>query len=164
MSDARSFITPKYDLNLTSETLAIRRDNILLRIYPKQLKFQLDRISDDSIDETIVDREYKQIQRTATFKKTVFGVFGYIKLKTVSYLILIEEASIVGQILKGLVYRVEKLMFIPLNIKGDMKIDINDQQYIDMIKHVQKEKSFYFSYDMDLTKNMQATFQDIQNF
>lgn len=69
-----------------------------------------------------------------------------------------------GQILKGLVYRVEKLMFIPLNVKGDMKIDINDQQYIDMIKHVQKEKSFYFSYDMDLTKNMQATFQDIQNF
>ena len=90
-------------------------------------------------------------------------MFGYIKLKTVSYLILIEEASIVGQILKGLVYRVEKLMFIPLNVKGDMKIDINDQQYIDMIKHVQKEKSFYFSYDIDLTKNMQATFQDIQN-
>ena len=53
-------------------------------------------------------------------------MFGYIKLKTVSYLILIEEASIVGQILKGLVYRVEKLMFIPLNVKGDMKIDIND--------------------------------------
>ena len=32
----------------------------------------------------------------STFKKTMFGVFGYIKLKTVSYLILIEEASIIG--------------------------------------------------------------------
>ena len=59
MSDARSFITPKYDMHLTVESLAIRRDNILLRIYPKQLKFQLDRISDDSIEETIVDKEYK---------------------------------------------------------------------------------------------------------
>ena len=55
-------------------------------------------------------------------------------------------------------------MFVPLDKKGDMKIDINDQQYIDMIKHVQNEKSFYFSYDMDLTKNMQQTFQDISNF
>ena len=91
-------------------------------------------------------------------------MFGYIKLKTVSYLILIEEAAVIGQILKGLVYRVEKLMFVPLDHKGDMKIDINDQQYIDMIKHLQKEKSFYFSYDLDLTKNMQATFVDIQSF
>ena len=56
----------------------------------------------------------------------LFGVFGYIKLKTVSYLILIEEATIIGQILKGLVYRVKKLMFVPLDHKGDMKIDIND--------------------------------------
>ena len=56
----------------------------------------------------------------------LFGVFGYIKLKTVSYLILIEEATIIGQILKGLVYRVEKLMFVPLDHKGDMKIDINN--------------------------------------
>ena len=32
-----------------------------------------------------------------------------------------------------------------------------------MIKHIQKEKSFYFSYDLDLTKNMQQTFTDIQN-
>jgi len=46
----------------------------------------------------------------------------------VSYLILIEEASIVGEILKGLVYRVEKLMFIPMNLveKGDMKIHKED--------------------------------------
>ena len=45
-----------------------------------------------------------------------------------SYLILIEEASIVGEILKGLFYRVEKLMFVPLTLKesGDMKIDSKD--------------------------------------
>ena len=78
------------------------------------------------IDETQVDRDFRKIQQTVKFKKMLFGVFGYIKLKTVSYLILIEEATIIGQILKGLVYRVEKLMFVPLDHKGDMKIDIND--------------------------------------
>ena len=73
-----------------------------------------------------MDRDYKKIQQISKTKKTVFGVFGYIKLKTVSYLILIEEASIIGQILKGLVYRVEKLMFVPLDHRGDTKIDIMD--------------------------------------
>ena len=96
MSDARSFINPKYDFHLTSDSLAIRRDNILLRIYPKQLKFQLDRINDDGIEESHIAKDYKKIQISATFKKTIFGVFGYIKLKTVSYLILIEEAAIMG--------------------------------------------------------------------
>ena len=37
-----------------------------------------------------------------------------------------DRYYIIGQILKGLVYRVEKLMFVPLDHKGDMKIDIND--------------------------------------
>jgi hypothetical protein len=49
------------------------------------------------------------------------------------YLILIEEASIVGQILNGNVYRVDQLMFVPLSTNGSMTIDNNDKPYIDMI-------------------------------
>jgi hypothetical protein len=60
-------------------------------------------------------------------------VFGYIKLKSMPYLILIEEASIVGQILNGNVYRVDQLMFVPLSTNGSMQIDNNDKPYIDMI-------------------------------
>lgn len=30
-----------------------------------------------------------------------------------------------------------------------------------MIRTVEKEKAFYFSYDIDLTKNMQVTFSEI---
>jgi hypothetical protein len=43
----------------------------------------------------------------SSFKKSLYGVFGYIKLKAMPYLILIEEASIVGQILNGNVFRVD---------------------------------------------------------
>jgi hypothetical protein len=92
----------------------------------------------------------------------VYGVFGYIKLAKVSHLILIEEASIVGQLLKGTVYRVEKLMFVPLHYNAKMTIDPEDLPFVDMIRTVEKEKAFYFSYDFDLTKNMQVTMQEIQ--
>ena len=44
----------------------------------------------------------------------VYGVFGYIKLACYSYIILIEEASIIGQILNANIYKVDKLLFLPL--------------------------------------------------
>ena len=91
----------------------------------------------------------------------MYGVFGYIKLAKVSHLILIEEASIVGQLMRGTVYKVEKLMFVPLNYNAKMQIDSEDLPFVDMIRTVEKEKAFYFSYDIDLTKNMQLTLQEI---
>jgi hypothetical protein len=84
----------------------------------------------------------------------IYGVFGYIKLKKNPHLILIEEASIVGQIIRGTVYRVEKLLFLPLNKQGNNLIDPEDMPFVNMINTVQKEKAFYFSYEIDLTQNI----------
>jgi len=36
-------------------------------------------------------------------------------------------------------------------------------EYIEMIQRIQEEKCFYFSYDIDLTKNIQSTVQECQN-
>ena len=83
-----------------------------------------------------MDKEYSEIQSQASFKKSVYGVFGYIKLSKVSHLILIEEASIVGQLMRGTVYKVEKLMFVPLNYNAKMQIDAEDLPFVDMIKTV----------------------------
>ncbi len=83
----------------------------------------------------------------------MWGVFGYIKLKKVSHLILIEKASLVGKLLKGSIYKVDKLMFVPLNYSANMKIDESDEAYVEMIKKIQNEKAFYFAYEFDLTKN-----------
>jgi hypothetical protein len=63
-------------------------------------------------------------------------VFGYIKLSKVSYLVLIEEATIIGQILNGIVYRVEKLMYIPLINNSSLKIDADDEAYVAMIEKI----------------------------
>tara|TARA_B110000285_G_C15100172_1_gene604522 strand:+ start:291 stop:593 length:303 start_codon:yes stop_codon:yes gene_type:complete len=92
----------------------------------------------------------------------VYGVFGYIKLACLSYLIVIEEASLVGQILQANVFKVEKLMFLPLSNDPRRKIEQEDLQFVEMINKIQAERAFYFSYDMDLTKNIQRSLQEIQ--
>ena len=46
-------------------------------------------------------------------------------------------------------------MFLPLSNDPKRKIEAEDLQFVDMINKIQSEKAFYFSYDMDLTKNTQ---------
>jgi len=89
----------------------------------------LDRLENGSKE----SEEYDKILKTSTFVKKVYGVFGYLKLAIYSYLIVIEEASLIGQVLRANVYRVEKLLFIPLTNDASMQIDPKDQLYIDMI-------------------------------
>ena len=48
MKDARKILSPKYEFNRTSECIALVRDEIIYRIYPKELKFQLDRLVSNS--------------------------------------------------------------------------------------------------------------------
>ena len=39
MKDARKILTPKYEFNRTNECIALVRDDIIYRIYPRELKF-----------------------------------------------------------------------------------------------------------------------------
>ena len=62
-----------------------------------------------------VQQQYDEILKDKSgINMKVYGIFGYIKLACYSYLIIIEEASIIGQILHANIYKVEKLMFLPL--------------------------------------------------
>jgi hypothetical protein len=45
---------------------------------------------------------------------------------------LIEEASIVGQILRGTVYRVEQLLFVPI-ASGQQSVAPEDAEFVQMI-------------------------------
>ena len=101
---------------------------VLFRIFFKDgLKFQLDKFGDDPKTDT----EYAKIKKSG---QTVFcyGVFGFVTFEHESYLILIEEASIVGQILRGTVFIVDKLRFVPICADGKVK----DWKQIQMIEHI----------------------------
>lgn len=87
----------------------------------------------------------------------MYGVFGKIDLGVGSYLILIEQATLVGEILGSQVYRVEKLMYVPVHstTKNPTEIEEQDKSFIQMIEKIQSDKAFFFSYSFDLSKNMQ---------
>jgi hypothetical protein len=59
-------------------------------------------------------------------------VFGYVKLAKLSYIILIKEASIVGQIIGATILRVEELSFIPIS-QSQTEIDPEDESFVGML-------------------------------
>jgi len=64
-----------------------------------------------------------------------FGIFGTFDVSPNSYIILITEASLVGDIMGAEVYRVEELKFLPLDSQSD-QVYKQDEQYIDMLKNL----------------------------
>lgn len=60
--------------------------------------------------------EKNRLSAQAKFTKTIYGIFGQIKFASGEYLILIEEASLIGELLQSgsEILRVEQLMYIPL--------------------------------------------------
>ena len=53
------------------------------------------------------------------------------------------------------ILRVEKLLYIPLsNPSFPITIPAEDQKLIGMLETLQKNKSFYFSFSLDLTKRI----------
>jgi len=136
MADARNTVTPKFQLTRTQDCIALARDGLyLMRIFPRTLQFQLDRLEQGSK----VEEEYQMAVKGSKFGKMVYGVFGYIKLACYRYIILIEEAAVVGQILKADIFKVTKLMFLPLRNDSSRMIASEDQPFIDMISNIQKE-------------------------
>ena len=59
MQDARKCLKPRYSFARTSKCIAILVDNILFRIFPDQVKFQLDRLGDEPDDK--VRKEFEDI-------------------------------------------------------------------------------------------------------
>lgn len=101
--------------------MALMRDNILFRVMPDKsqassdsktagMTFQLDRLVDEvnsgRSQSGNVEAQFAQLKKRATFNSRVYGVFGYLRCNPVHYLVLIEDAVIVGQIANGIIYKV----------------------------------------------------------
>ena len=86
-----------------------------------------------------------------------YGIFGQVELPTGPHLIMIEKATLVGQLIEtgSEILKVEKLLYIPLkNAKAGAALSQQDKPAVDMIENIQANKSFYFSFKLDLTKTM----------
>ena len=80
-----------------------------------------------------------------------FGTLGIAKLHASKYLIVITEASFVGNLKDAKVFRVDKCSYYPYKLNSSA----TDKQYLAMYDEVICTKSLYFSYTYDLTHTVQ---------
>ncbi|CAD8116127.1 unnamed protein product [Paramecium primaurelia] len=128
------------------------------------LESQQDKIKLFSIDQPEQIHIYHNIGRVTKIEtKTLqeqksntsigfFALYGIIQLKNWSYLLLVTEANMVGQILQRTILQVEQISFLPLVSNGRLNdIHADDQTYCKMLKEVFSTKTLYFSYEYDLS-------------
>jgi hypothetical protein len=84
--------------------------------------------------------------------ESCFGVFGYLEMQAGHYLILIEQAKLIGNILNAPVFQVTGLKYVPLYNRAP---SANDKIYLEMVDKIARERAFYFSYHCDMTTSVQ---------
>jgi hypothetical protein len=82
---------------------------------------------------------------------------GLVKRDQREYLLLIEECSLMGQILKSNVFRVDQIIAIPLQHEANQA----DLEHVALIESLVKDKSFYFSYNYNLTNSLQTNVNNL---
>ena len=128
MVDAKLVHKPPFTAYwLPGGDIFIRRESTILRIQSANRSCELIEYS--------AAWEHK-LESFNTSKKEIYGIFGQKKLVDNNYLILIEEATMLGQLFTACseIYRVEKLMFVNLrNTKNPFEIAQSDQVYVEMM-------------------------------
>lgn len=103
----------------------------------------------------------------SVFADICYGIMGIIRLISGNHLILITEASLVGEIYSpgAIVYRMENVRIIPYNdtnsaarqtVMSDQQKEYNNR-YLLMLESILRMPSYYFSYVYDLSSSLQRT-------
>jgi hypothetical protein len=138
----------------TTKTVEVCEGEIILRDETIPDILSIDR--GDSTISKKSDSSYNPV-----FKINVYGVYGIISLSTSKYLVLITEALYVGEILTKRIFQINKVIYIPISQQFTYKTTSylrpkEDASYLDMLDNFFANKTLYFSYDYDLTSNLQG--------
>ncbi len=90
-----------------------------------------------------------------------FCIFGFIKFYFGYYAIVASDCTQIGKIGRNIIYRVDKLQYIPLfsyDIPDKNSFLFLENKYIDLFKSFALTKQLYFSYTYDLSKTVQRNF------
>ncbi|CAI2362063.1 unnamed protein product [Moneuplotes crassus] len=148
MTDAREILIPRFiyirEINSKAQTcsaiLKYSNSKQAIRVYR-------------GVSEFIQDLEaYKSKNEHLEFTnvKNLYGTMGVIRRGTREYLLLIEECTLIGQILKANIFRVDEILVISLQEENE-----EDMEYTDSVKDLVNDQSFYFSYNYNLTHSLQ---------
>lgn len=150
MADARQILQPRFAYYKEIDTES-RLESVILKTASKDAI----RIS-AGVVEHLSDFENYQKENTHAkieHSKDLYGIFGIVKRQNCEYVLLAEEASLMGPILRCNIYRVDQILVIPLQNQKS----IEDSEFLGYIENLVKDKSFYFSYNYNLTRTLQYT-------
>jgi len=92
------------------------------------------------------------------------AIYGIIELYATKYLILVTGANFVSEIISKQIFHIEKVVYIPIGQRfrvtqvNKISYPSEDRTYIQMLKDQFSRKCLYYSYDYDLTSNIQRFF------
>jgi len=112
------------------------------------------------VNEAIMDFDgYKKenVHLKFDFVKDLYGIMGHIKKETREYLVMIDECSLMGQILKCNIYRVDQLLIVPLQKDSS----VEDMLFVGYLEGLINEKCHYFSYNYNLSKTLQNNIKEV---
>ncbi|EMD65935.1 hypothetical protein GGP41_010709 [Bipolaris sorokiniana] len=84
---------------------------------------------------------------------SIAGILGMIKLRLDKYIIVITKAEPVGRIKGHMVYRIVSTEFLSLREKP--LHDVDEDNYLNLLKTLLKTSPLYFSYSFDITNTFQ---------
>lgn len=150
MVDASQYLSAPFSLFVQpGSQFALRRQGSILMINGLQRKCEF--IQDTFENST-------KIQQNAIGSQIEnYGVFGHLDLPSGPHLVLISRATLLGELIRCHIFRVDELIYVPLN-RTQMPITIQDRDkpFVDMINRVVKDRGLFFSYKLDLTRNIQT--------
>jgi hypothetical protein len=112
----------------------------------------------------IIDKIKKSVEVKASFDKTgegvpILGILGVVEAPVTNYLALITKASLVGNILKSRIFKVEEVKFLPY--VNSIDVQEEDMKYINMYQSFLNRNTLYFSDKYDLTNSSKRYFSSI---
>ena len=122
----------------------------------------LDKKDENKENENLTSINYKSLKEI----QEINSLFGFIKFNMGYYAILACDSEIQGKIERNIIYRVNKLFYLPLfEIDESFKKSTeyyHEKKYFNLARYFSYDKQLYFSYSYNLTNTVQRNF--VQNF
>ncbi|KAI8391264.1 SacI homology domain-containing protein [Radiomyces spectabilis] len=94
--------------------------------------------------------------------RDIYGILGFIRLLAGEYMIVITNCDCIGSIGGQDIYRISAFQILPLaqDLSELSELQAQDEQhYVTLLEYHLKSNSFFYSYNYDLTQNLQKQSQ-----
>ncbi|KAH9834386.1 SacI homology domain-containing protein [Rhodofomes roseus] len=131
---------------------------------------KIDRTSQDELEVVEDEAVYSGKQMSAMLKmledgnrgsgglgraRVFFGIAGFVQFTAGWYMIVISKRSVVALLGGHYVYHCESTDILPVCFSHKIDKPAEEQRLMNIFKHVDMSKNFYFSYTYDLTSTLQ---------